>query len=369
MKKHSNFYPLIFGVVMLVIGLIVQQYIVALLFGVLPIMISVYLFIWVKDKQGSNENNGANCYPSTTIHSTRPYKKDGYIFNLNPEKYKDCKAFTSSLKEFLRLDSKYNVFYRYIAIDKANNQLYEIHTKVVGFEGEYVHTKAVEDFVEPPCKLNFDEFLKLADSIYPGISVLYEGINENNYELYQEVLECWNRIPKEKKPLKKGDIDRSRIRYVFSQTYEERDKWLDNHPYRYPLVAISEFLFLEGFDFVRAVIGGGVDEISHTGDKSYSADYESFEEFRDNFDKDLAQATEEAQKAYGGWVSSLNYGFILAELEKESITFNVIISERQVRISWSNLDKEQFVLVDMVNEKMREILVGDVSLTRELFTK
>lgn len=367
MKKRSSLYPLIFGSIMAAIGLIVQQYVVLVLFGLIPIVISLFLMFLDKDKkrflEQSRNDNSSTIYITPTI----PLRKGKYIFNVNPQKYAHCGDFIADLTVLITLESTYKEFDHYIAVNKEN-EFFEVYTKVVGFEGEYTHTKAVKDFVCPPRKITSLEFLELADRAYPGIRHLYEGINENTWELYLKVFDCWRLIPAEKKPLKDSDIDRTRISYEFTQPYEAC-KWIRENSHIYPIIGISNLLFTKGFCFVDAYVGGGCNEISHTGEVAYSTQYTNFEDFRDNFDRDLEKAEAEAREKYSGWGVSLNYGYIAAHLKKEDITVSALVEQRTVAITWKGLTEECIGLTNEVNYHMVQLLGDAVRITREQFLK
>lgn len=368
MKRYSNLNPLIFGSIMAVIGLIVQQYVIVVLFSLIPIVISLFLIFLDKDKKRFSGQSMDIKSSTVPITPSITYKKGNYIFNADPQKYAHCRDFVADLTELLKLDSEYNVYYRYIAVNKEN-EFYEIHTKVIGFEGGYTHTKAVEDFANPPRKITISEFLELADNAYPSIRHLYEGINESNWELYSRVLDCWRNIPEDKKPIQESDIDKTRVRYEFTQSREAYYKWLREKSHIYPVVAISEFLFTKGFRFIDANVGGGINEISHTGDVAYSVEYTDFEDFRDNFDADLKKAEVEAQEEYSGWGVSLNYGYIAAHLEKEGIWVSALVAERIVTITWKGLTEQYINLTNETNRQMVHLLGDEVKITREQFLK
>ncbi len=57
-------------------------------------------------------------------------------------------------------------------------------------------------------------------------------------------------------------------------------------------------------------IGGGSDEVAHTGTVAYSNGYSSLESFVENCMKDIDDAASDAGTKYGGWFSSLDYNFI-----------------------------------------------------------
>ena len=233
-----------------------------------------------------------------------------YRFNVDPEEYGACESFVVKLKKLLPIEYKYNVSDHYIGIDPDEKELYEIHTRVIGFEGKNTRTKAVHDFAVPPKKITVDEFFEIADREYSGISVLFEGITKDNSEQFQSVFDIWRELPeKQKQAININSVDRTQIGYEFKQSYENR-AFINSMPQIYPLTAVSDHLLTKGFAFVKAEIGGGVDEIGHTGTIAYDAEYTDLEEFRNNFEHDLEAFREKAKIEYGGWASSPDYDYI-----------------------------------------------------------
>lgn len=129
------------------------------------------------------------------------------------------------------------------------------------------------------------------------------------------------------------------------------------------MIAISEYLLYNGFRFIRATVGGGVNEFSHTGDLAYDAEYSGFESFCDDFDSDFAQAETEARRKYGSLFSGFNYGHIAVEFAiKETYIKVILFTETDLRLQmlWS----ENTILTEKVNAQMKKILVGDSSFAK-----
>lgn len=57
-------------------------------------------------------------------------------------------------------------------------------------------------------------------------------------------------------------------------------------------------------------IGGGSNEVMHTGAVAYGNTYDSLESFVQNCVKDIDDAADEAEEEYGGWFTGLDYHFI-----------------------------------------------------------
>lgn len=368
MGEISEKMPIIFlASLFVLIGIIGKMYAVAL---IAVIMLVVVILGKKESKMKSKEdrNNGTSV-KTTRVPKARveEFKNGKYRFNLNPDKYPECKVFKEKTTNMLYMDSVSKSYSHWIRVDKTTGELYDTHFKVVGFEGEYKHTREVEDFECEPRKITYEEFIRIADEKYPGIRFIYEGINQENWRLYQgDMLYYWEGLSK---PITEEMVDRSAILYDFKHSYDKHHSFLKKHNHKYPLVAISEFLIDNGFTFVEGYCGGGIDEISHSGDKSYSARYTDFYNFRDNFESDLELAESEARSESSGWICSLNYGYIGAVLQRDSLSLRLLRDKNEVRLIWKNISENDFELVEETNQKMEKILESDFTITRKICMK
>ena len=73
-------------------------------------------------------------------------------------------------------------------------------------------------------------------------------------------------------------------------------------------------------------IGGGSDEVEHTGTVAYSAGYQSLEAFVQNCMKDMDDAEAEAEREYGGWFSSLDFNYIIIDARIKETDIRVEVS-------------------------------------------
>lgn len=73
-------------------------------------------------------------------------------------------------------------------------------------------------------------------------------------------------------------------------------------------------------------VGGGIDEVSHTGAVAYSAGYQTLEAFVQNCMKDMDDAEAEAGREYGGWFSSLDFKYILIDAQIKQTAIKVEVS-------------------------------------------
>ena len=283
-----------------------------------------------------------------------------YEFNIDPDKYEYCQSFLSNLNILLMLDSQRKCNH-YFAISN-DGQIYEVYTKIVGYSGAgRFRSDEVRDFIVSPRKIALDEFVSLADVRYPGIRYLYEGIHENNWGLYKNVLNDWNEIPKRREPLKKSDIDELSVRYNFKQKKVEPDDHCR-------LVLISEFLLGKGLSFVKASVGGGVSEVLHTGTMAYYADYDDFERFSHDFYQDLSDSLSKQEEESCGWVSSYDYGFISVELITGVSSVKIIAERSNTNVSWHNINPV-CALIEETNAKIIEILGEETEITKSLLIK
>ena len=88
------------------------------------------------------------------------FKRKKIRFNLNPDKYLECKSFKERTLDMLYMGSQSKSYRHWICVDKISGELYDVYFKVVGFEGAYDHTRVVEDFDGKPRKLTYEEFIK-----------------------------------------------------------------------------------------------------------------------------------------------------------------------------------------------------------------
>ena len=293
----------------------------------------------------------------------KPLVPHRYKFNVNPQKYEYCQSYLARLTTFFDIESKYNSSYHYIAINEDDGKLYEIHTRIVGFEGAYKHTKAVLDFVFPPREINIEEFLELVDSLYPKLSFLYDGINENNLYLYQELMKdlYTQKNIVEQKPT---DIENRKYITIFNQSDYENRRFLSEKSEIYPLLNISQSLLDKGFVFEKASVGGGITEISHTGSLAYSASYSQFEKFRDGFHEDIKTAQAKAENEYKGW-ATIDYRYIFVDLHKGDLKIRIETNDNvneTVRFEWYKANNSHKLLIKDTNQKMISILGEGVQI-------
>jgi hypothetical protein len=82
-------------------------------------------------------------------------------------------------------------------------------------------------------------------------------------------------------------------------------------PWTFQVAAnLAKHILDEGGSIQSIDIGGGCDEVSHTGAVAYLNSYGTLDAFVQNSMKDMKTAEREARMKYAGWFSGLDYSFI-----------------------------------------------------------
>lgn len=285
-----------------------------------------------------------------------------YLYNLDPNPYAHCRDFLSNVTKFLNLKHACETNDHYVGINQTDGKLYEIFSYVVGFEGTNKFSGCVRDFVKPPRPISVDDFLDLADSAYPGIRTLYEGMQENNLYMYQDLLEhsAFRYGTEYWKPV---DLSERKLVFKYNTEHAIRHNRSQNSEI-YPLVVISEFLLEKGFVFQEALVGGGIDEVSHTGTKAYHARYTRFETFRDECEKDIALAAEKIEKEYHSW-ATIDYRFILVQFKRSETEVIVEIGESKSML-WKHITDIDASVIEEANQKLLQVY-GEGTKTKQRY--
>ncbi len=88
-------------------------------------------------------------------------------------------------------------------------------------------------------------------------------------------------------------------------------------------------------------IGGGSDEVAHTGTVAYSKGYSSLESFVKNCMKDMDDAESDAEMEYGVWFTSLDYKYIIIEAK---------LKETDIKVEYSYMGSLISVSIRLVND-------------------
>lgn len=184
--------------------------------------------------------------------------------------------------------------------------------------------------------------------------------NKSNQPTIPVVDTKGKRMPKNEKL-----IDKIHIRYIFEQNFHAHNQRMKQQAHKYPLVVGAEFLFRKGFVFCRAIADGGINEIGHTGDKAYYAEYIDFIDFRDNFEKHMDEAEKFEVENSGGWISSINYGYIDIFLKSNEMRVSISVDRATVRVNWYDVLDENAPIFDELNKKLLEVLGEGVKYGKE----
>lgn len=109
----------------------------------------------------------------------------------------------------------------------------------------------------------------------------------------------------------------------------------------FQIVANLGIHILDNGGLIRSIyIGGGSDEVSHTGAVAYSKGYGSLESFVENCMKDIDKAESDANSEYGSWFSFLDYKYI---------TINAKIKETDIKAEYTNMGSRITVSISLEN--------------------
>lgn len=151
-------------------------------------------------------------------------------------------------------------------------------------------------------------------------------------------------LPREKesvaKPVNKITFDRlsvvpnDRLIYEFTEgvdlfAYGKEGLAYQELSWNFQVVANLGKHILDNGGLIRSIyIGGGCDEVVHTGAVAYSKEYNSLESFVENCMKDIDEAESDARKKYGIYFSDLDYN---------DINIRAQIKETDIKISTRRL--------------------------------
>ncbi len=181
-------------------------------------------------------------------------------------------------------------------------------------------------------------------------------------------------LPREKKPVEKpveepvykpvidrpGIVSNGEFKYEFrkgADLFADGQEGLayQELPWNFQIAANLGKHILDNGGLIRNIyIGGGSDEVAHTGAVAYSNGYSSLESFVENCMKDIDSAESGAGREYGIWFSSLDYKFIniYAKIKETDIKVEVscFVSSITVSIPLENGSEGFPYLADLVSQ-------------------
>ena len=325
MKRYSTNYPLIFGIIFLVVGIIVEQIPFVLLFGVLPIVVSIVLKCNEhrakkhKEETNAKKDNKMNQASVNTSPKTAPPKKVccarcgvdlslisfRLVKKIGDKKYCDVcaqmilrtaehtaspqvepqpqKATVPDVKQYQMCARCHRILLENQSVWMGNHRFCrdcaKLHTEV----------KTAANAADNQEQKNL-QAQRLTN-------VLVQIQNVKKEEILTDICSvCRRPFPDDKLIYVDGDYYCEDC-YSFTHNKENVETTVltnDLHQINYEIsgplnpslqariVEIADRLIAGGFRFHRADVGGGADEISHSGVMAYQAAYTDYDDFKNN---------------------------------------------------------------------------------------
>lgn len=124
---------------------------------------------------------------------------------------------------------------------------------------------------------------------------------------------------------------------------------------------VNDFLESEEYALYEIDIGGGTDELTHTGDVAYTYRYgarEGFSSFYQNGASDYRKTLEEKSEEYGSWMSCLNYSRISFDYRGKTEDISLIFSCDGVSFHCSC----ERIVWDEVNYKLKHLVLSEFDM-------
>lgn len=362
MKKYSNLYPLIFGVIFFIVGIFSGQIFISVFFGVVPSVIAILLMIG-DCKGGKNVKSCcARCGIELSLVPFMRLKKIGdkkfcdACVNAIVKSFDDTCADQSSVQKKISYPEKATLY-------KVCHECKKIVaiTDVVIMDGY------------PVCK-------KCADANKTTVSSIYQAHLKKQKDIQIQKLvgqldQLYDKRKKEeaaglvKANLKSGfmcvrckkTIEAADVIYIDGIAYcsaccgflydcdytenEIIDRHDDIKQISYKIdgisgqslflrvVNIAERLITGGFSFSKAVIGG-VDEIGNIGVSTHDASYTDYKSFKTNMESDFIKRKQEEYENSDGAISSLEYSYIHAYLYRNTLKVYIAAENNYVILRW-----------------------------------
>ena len=348
MKKYSTNYPLIFGIFFLIVGIDEGQIPIILLFGVVPIVVSV-LMKWSDHKAKKQGKE------TRTERANRIYQETMKASGKNAQVKKSCCA---------RCDVDLSL----IPVRQVKKIGDKKYCDVCG----QVVLKTVDDMVTPDVKKSVDTVDNQRQKtlqIQRLANVLVQIQNVREEEILSGICSvCRRQFPDDKLIYVDGDYY---CEDCFSFTHnkcnvEKKISTDELHQISYEIcgvfnqslhsriVEVADRLVAGGFRFHSASIGGGVNEISHSGVMAYAASYTDYDDFKNNMERDLRNREQEESKNSGGWISSLDYSYICAFLSRKSLKVYILSECGHIVLRWIDSSDKSFAATRVFAEKVIE---------------
>lgn len=119
----------------------------------------------------------------------------------------------------------------------------------------------------------------------------------------------------------------------------------------YPILAISDFLIENDYEFCKARTFGGVDEASHLGVMAYKVEYTNISKLKNDFESDYKKAEKEI---CNGYIGELEYTGIKAEFKLGDVDFYIAVEEQAITLRWENIS-QAMPDYELIINKLKEI--------------
>lgn len=397
MKKYSTNYPLIFGIIFLIVGIVAGQIPIILLFGVVPIVASV-LMKWSdhKAKQQGKE--------TSTERANRIYQETMKASRKNAQVKKSCCARCGvdlsliPVRQVIKIgDKKYCDVCGQVVLKAVDDMV----TPKVEPQPKKVTIPDVKQYpVCARCKrivlenqtvwIGNHRFCQECATAHTDVKNSVDTVDNQRQKTLQiqrlanvlvqiqnvrkeEILSgicsvCRRQFPDDKLIYVDGDYYCEDC-YSFTHNKGSVEKKVSTdelHQISYEIcgvfnqslhsriVEVADRLVAGGFRFHGASIGGGVNEISHSGVMAYAASYTDYDDFKNNMERDLRNREQEESKNSGGWISSLDYSYICAFLSRKSLKVYILSECGHIVLRWIDSSDKSFAATRVFAEKVIE---------------
>lgn len=405
MKRYSTNYPLIFGIIFLVVGIVVEQILFILMLGVLPIVAS----IWMKwsDHKAKKQGKETSTERDNRIHqetikasakNTQAKKiccaRCGVDLSLIPfrlvkkvgdKKYCDIcgqmvlQGASDTVSPNVEPQPKPDVK-QYPTCARCHRVILENQSVWLGNQRfcrecakPHVDVKQAGDTAD-----NQEQKILQAQRL---ANVLVQMQNVKKEEILTDICSvCRRQFPDDKLIYVDGDYYCEDC-YSFTHNKGNVEKTVltnDLHQINYEIsgpfhqslqarvVEIADRLVAGGFRFHSASIGGGANEISHSGVMAYMASYTDYDDFKNNMERDHRNREQEESKNSGGWISSLEYSYICAFLSRRSLKVCILSEDRHIILRWIDTSEESFATTRVFAEHVIEEVYDNQCTLKQL---
>lgn len=396
MKKYSTNYPLIFGIIFLIVGIAAGQIAIILLFGIVPIAASIFMK-WSdhkakkQGKETSTERANRIYQESIKASNNTSLKKIcctrcgvdlsripvQQVKKIGDKKYCDVcglvvlKAVDDMVSTKMEPQTKKTTIpdvKQYPVCARCKRIILENQSVWIGnhrFCRECAHGQA--NVKNPVDAANTQREKHIQIQRLLNVLGQIQGLKK------EEVLSgvcsvCRRLFPDEKLIFVDGEYYCEDC-YSFTNNKDHKEKTIAtdelyqisyeisgqfNQSLHSRLIEVADCLVAGGFEFHSASVGGGMNEISHTGVMAYNASYTDYDDFKNNMESDLQKREQEECKNSGGWINSLDYSYICAFLARRTLKVYILSECGHIVLRWIDISDKAFTTTRVFAEKVIE---------------